>query len=144
MPQDKSGFGEALLIPIEPFVRQEKAPEDVELVIRGGPLMAEKLLEHAIRQSREFSLYGRPMASISVDVTSPDWRLEEILSQRLWSRSTYAACQYRKLADAGYVLLPTHAAPHFDIVLPKEDLGSATALLAILGEPVQNPYRRRR
>ena len=52
---------------IEPFARGESAPDDAVLIIRGGPLTAQKIVEHAIRQSLEYSFQGEPMFSVSAD-----------------------------------------------------------------------------
>lgn len=131
------------LDPIEPHLRAEEPAGHAALVVRGGPLAAEKLAEHARRQSRAFSYCGRPMFSVSADATVAGWTLEVILSDRLWSRSTYATCTVGLLREAGYKLLPTHQEPHFDILLPGGRLEDAAALLALFGETLHNPYKRR-
>jgi hypothetical protein len=77
---DESG---AALEPIEAHQRDEEPPSGAMLVIRGGPLSVEKLVEHAIRQAREFSYGGAPMYSVSVDATVDAWTLEAILRERL-------------------------------------------------------------
>jgi hypothetical protein len=59
------------LEPIEGHVRSHAVADDTVLLIRGGPLAVEKLVEHAQRQMREFSFRGAPMASVSVDGTVP-------------------------------------------------------------------------
>jgi len=41
------------LIPIEEHLRADDPPSDAVLLIRGGPLAAEKLVEHALRQARD-------------------------------------------------------------------------------------------
>ena len=46
--------------------------------------------------------------------------------------------------DAGYLLLPTFAVPHCDIVLPAATTGAARALLAHCGPTIDHPYKRRR
>jgi len=57
------------LRPIEPHLRGEDPTDDAVLVLRGGPLTVEKLLEHARREQRRFSYRGVPMPSLSVDAT---------------------------------------------------------------------------
>jgi hypothetical protein len=132
------------LEPIENHIRTEPPPPGDVLVVRGGPLTVEKLLEHARRQQRAYSYQGLPMASVSVDVTAAPWTLATILEERLWSRSTYAACSIGFVREAGYELLATHAAPHFDILLPAATEVEAQRLLAVFGEGHHNPCRRRK
>jgi hypothetical protein len=131
------------LPPIEPHIRQEDPPADGVLVIRGGPLTVDKLLEHAVRQQRGYSYRGEPMTSVSVAATVAGWTVERILNERLWSRSTYATATVRAVRDAGYDLLPTHRAPHYDILLPSATLEAAGTLLSVFGTGRSNPFRRR-
>ncbi len=98
---------------------------------RGGPLTAEKFVEHALRQQREYSFEGRPMASISVDLTIGEWTHEVILRRRLWSRSTFAVVSAGMLRACVYHLLPTYSVPHCDIVLPEVTIEAAAGLLAL-------------
>jgi hypothetical protein len=132
------------LEPIEAHLREEEAPAAAVLVIRGGPLTVEKLVEHAARQAREFSYGGVPMCSVSVDVTVGGWTLDAILRDRLWSRSSYAACSVGVLSGAGYVLLATHRVPHYDVVLADAETETAATLLAVFGAAEVNPFKRRR
>ncbi|MHB1447359.1 MAG: hypothetical protein ACYCTI_07430 [Acidimicrobiales bacterium] len=73
------------LEPIEAHLRPEEPPDEALLVVRGGPLPAEKLAEHAGREAARFSYRGLPLASVSVDATVTAWTLEAILRERLWS-----------------------------------------------------------
>jgi hypothetical protein len=136
-----SGAGE--LPPIEPHIRQEDPPADGVLVIRGGPLTIEKLLDHAVRQQRDYSFRGQPMASVSVAATVDGWTVDRILRERLWSRTTYGTATVATVQAAGYELLPTHRAPHYDIVLPAATFESASMLLTLFGTGLSNPFRRR-
>ena len=43
------------LEPIETHLRDEDAPDDVVVLLPGGPMVVEKLVEHAFRQMRDFS-----------------------------------------------------------------------------------------
>ena len=38
--------------PVEPHVRSEVPPDDAIVIVRGGPIAAEKIVEHALRQAR--------------------------------------------------------------------------------------------
>ena len=100
------------LEPIEPHLRAEVAPDDAIVVVRGGSAAAEKLLEHALRQAREYSIDGAPMYSISVSLAVGGWSLEDLLAGPLASRSTYAVSTVGRLRAGGYRLLLTNASPH--------------------------------
>lgn len=78
------------LEPIEGHLRSHNIGDDTVLLIRGGPLTAEKLVEHAERQMLDFTYRGRPMASVSVDGTVAGWTVELVLRERMWSRSQFA------------------------------------------------------
>lgn len=132
------------LKPIEADVRAEEPPDDTVLVIRAGPLTVEKLVEHAQRQQREYSYRGLPMSSVSVDAAVAGWTVEAILRDRLWSRSSYSTGVVRVLRGAGFELLPTFEAPHYDVVLPTATTDAASTLLSLFGPAERNPYRRRR
>lgn len=132
------------LEPIEPHLRAEEPPGDAVLVIRGGPLTAAKLAEHAGREAVRFSYRGLALASVSVEATVGGWSLEAILKELLWSRTTYATATAASLRAAGYELLPTFGAPHYDVVLAAATVEAAGSLLELFGPAEPNPYRRRR
>lgn len=132
------------LQPIEAYIRDEDPPNDTILVVRGGPLTVEKIVEHAARQAIEYSFRDEPMISMSADLTVGGWTLEAILRERIWSRSRYATVTAGVLRAAGYLLLPTFATPHYDVVLPEATEMAARALLAHFGVVLDNPYKRRR
>ena len=50
------------------------------VVVRGGSAAAEKLLGHALRQAREYSIDGAPMYSISVSLAVGGWSLDDLLA----------------------------------------------------------------
>jgi hypothetical protein len=54
---------------IEAPIRAEEPPEDEVVVIRGGPIAAVEIVEHAQRQEAVFTYRGEPMAAVSVDLT---------------------------------------------------------------------------
>lgn len=124
--------------PIEGHLRSHDVGDDTVLLIRGGPLTVEKLVEHAERQMREFSLRGTPMASISVDGLVAGWKVELVLRERLWSRSKFATATAGAVRAEGFEVLPTHDAPHFDVVLAE-----AGRLLEVFGPPGDNPFKKR-
>ena len=75
---------------IDEYLRDEVPPDDAVVVVRGGPIAAEKLIEHAQRQARAYTYRGEPMFSISVSLTVSGWDLASLLAGPLSSRSTYA------------------------------------------------------
>jgi hypothetical protein len=129
--------------PIEPYVRSESPPDDAIVVVRGGPIAAEKIVEHALRQAREYSYEGRPMYSVSVSLTVDGWDLAALLAGALSSRTTFAASTVGAVRRAGFGLLPTYDAPHYDLLLGSAEYREAEALLAVFGPPEANPYKRR-
>lgn len=131
------------LEPIEGHVRSHDVGDDTALLIRGGPLTAERLVEHAARQARDFSLRGHPMASISVDGLVAGWTLELVLRERMWSRSQFATATAAAVRQAGFDVLATHDAPHFDIVLTEATMAEAGRLLGVFGHPEDNPFKKR-
>ena len=131
-------------VPIESFIRDATPTDDATVVVRAGPITVEKFLEHMRRQQDRYSYRQGPMVSISVDATVARWTLEAILGDRLWSRSTYATATAGALRRAGYELLPTFDAPHFDVVVPVETTDAAGSLLLEFSPAERNPYRRRR
>jgi hypothetical protein len=131
------------LEPIESHLRSYAVADETVLLLRGGPLTVDKLLEHARRQMREFSFRGSPMASVSVDGTVAGWTVELVLRERMWSRSQFATATVAAVRAPGFELLATHEAPHFDIVLGEASHADAARLLDVFGPPEDNPFKRR-
>ncbi len=130
--------------PIEPFIRLEAPPDEIVVVIRGGPISAEKIVEHSTRQQAVYTYGGRPMIAISVDLTIEGWSFDRILRERMWSRSTFATTTVGELRIAGYELIATNAAPHYSVVLPDTDEASARDFLGHFGPTMVNEYKHRR
>jgi hypothetical protein len=130
--------------PIEPLIRDEGRQDSTVVVIRGGPINAEKIVAHALRQQAVFTFRGEPMIAISVDLAIEGWPVERILSERMWSRSTYALSTVGTLAAAGFELVPTSTPPHYSIVLPDTSEAAALDLLSHFGPTMENEFRQRR
>ena len=130
--------------PIEPLVRAETARDDALVVVRGGPIAVEKVVEHALRQEALFTYMGAPMCAISVYLSVPGWPVDRILAERMSTRSRYAVALVSTLLVAGYSLVPTGQLPHFSLVLPGASRVDVSALLAKFGPTLENPYRSRR
>ena len=129
--------------PIETYLRNEVPPDDAIVVVRGGPVAPEKIVEHALRQAREYTYRNVPMYSISVSLTIPGWDLSAVLAGPLSSRSTFAVSPAGVVRAAGFELLPTYGAPHYDLLLATGEYREAEALLGLFGSPEPNPYKRR-
>jgi hypothetical protein len=129
--------------PIEPFLRTEDLPPSSVLVVRGGPLTPEKLLQSARREQAVYTWRGSPLACVSTEAVTGDWTLERVLSEHLATRTTYATTTVGQVLEKGLVLLPTFAAPHYDVVLEEATTEEVARLMSILSEPIRNPYRRK-
>jgi hypothetical protein len=129
--------------PIEGYLRSEVPPDDAVVVVRGGPIAVDKIEEHALRQAREYTYRNAPMHSISVSLTVDGWDLEALLAGPMSSRSTFAISTAGTVRAAGFTLLPTYAAPHYDLLLRTGEYREAEALLSLFGAPEPNPYKRR-
>ena len=88
---------------IDEYLRDEVPPDEAVVVVRGGPIAAEKLIEHAQRQARAYTYRGEPMFSISVSLTVGGWDLASLLAGPLSSRSTYALSTVGAVRAAGFV-----------------------------------------
>ena len=130
--------------PVEPLVRSEAPPDAAVVVVRGGPIAAQKVAEHAQRQESLFTFRGQPVVAISVDLTVEGWTLDRILAERMQTRSSYSSAMVGVLRAAGYDLVATGRAPHYSLILPGSSDAEAAALLALFGPTLQNPYRARR
>lgn len=83
------------------------------------------------------------MYSISVSLAVEGWDVDALLAGPLSSRSTFAVSTAGAVRAAGFELLPTYDAPHYDLLLATSDYREAEALLSLFGSPEPNPYRRR-
>jgi hypothetical protein len=129
--------------PIEVYLRAEEPPDDAVVVVRGGPVAAEKIVEHAKRQARDYTFRGEPMHSVSVSLTVAGWDLQALLAGPLSSRSTYAVSTAGAVRSAGFTLLPTYEAPHYDLLLVSGQYPEAERLLSLFSPPELNVYKRR-
>jgi hypothetical protein len=129
--------------PIENHLRSEVPPDDAVVVVRGGPVAPEKIVEHAHRQAREYTFGNAPMHSISVSLTVAGWDLAALLAGPLSSRSTFAVSTAGAVRVAGFELLPTYKAPHYDLLLATGEYREAEVLLSLFGSPEPNAYKRR-
>ncbi len=129
--------------PIEPYIRSEVPPDDAVVVVRGGPVAPEKVVEHAQRQAREYTYRDVPMYSVSVSLTVSGWDLSALLAGPLASRSTFVVSTAGAVRAAGFELLATYEVPHYDLLLATGEYREAEALLGLFGSPAPNPYKHR-
>lgn len=71
-------------------------------------------------------------------------RSSSTLAGPLSSRATIVTSTAGAVRLAGFGLLPTYAAPHYDLLLSSAEYREAEALLAVFGSAEPNPFRRRR
>jgi hypothetical protein len=129
---------------LRPSLRDEAAPDDGILVVRGGPNSVEKLLTHAHRTHDAFVLDGNPLWGVSVFCALDDIGPASLdaLLRRFASYRVVHLPRVGRLRDAGFDLLPTFKRPHFTVKLQSPD--GAPRLLSALGNAEPNPYHERR
>ncbi len=121
-----------------PLLRSEQLPATSTVVVRGGRDTADKLLSHAQRTARAWSLDGQPLLGISVFAVL-GVGLEVLLRERFATFRTVYLPTVQTLVDAGFELLPTGRRPHFTVQLRRADEQERARLLAALGAARDNP-----
>ena len=121
-----------------PRLRVETLPADATIVVRGGRDTAEKLLNHALRTSRAWSLDGYPLLGISVFAVL-DRSVDALLRQRFATFRTVYLPTAEDLTSVGFELLPTGLRPHFTVRLRDAEPKELKRLLVALGEARDNP-----
>lgn len=119
-------------------LRQEQLPADAIVVVRGGRDTPDKLLSHALRTARAWSLDGHPLLGISVFAVL-DRPLEILLRERFSTFRTVYLPTVGGLVGAGFELLPTGLRPHFTVHLRSADERERERLLVALGAARHNP-----
>jgi hypothetical protein len=129
---------------LRPSLRNEAAPDDGIVVLRGGPSSVEKLLTHARRTRDAFVLDGNPLWGISVFCALDDIGPASLdpLLRRFASYRVVHLPRVGQLQDGGFDLLPTFKRPHFTVRLQSPD--EVPRLLSALGNAEPNPYHGRR
>lgn len=131
---------------LRPHVRDDRAPDDGVVVVRGGPTTLAKLTHHARRTHEAFVLDGRPLWGVSVfcalDDIGPS-SLEGLL-QRFASYRSVHLPRTARLREAGFDLLPSFGRPHFTVTVANDGPEELGRLLDTLGTAERNPYHGRR
>jgi hypothetical protein len=91
-------------------LRAEPPPPDSTRLVRGGRDTLEKLLRHAQRTARAWSLDGHPLLGISVFAVL-DMPLDEFLSRRFATFPTICVPTAGDLRAHRFELLPPGCAP---------------------------------
>jgi hypothetical protein len=125
---------------LRPSVRDEAAPADRIVVVRGGPTSLDKLVTHAHRTHAAFVLDGNPLWGISVFCALDDIGPASLdaLLRRFASYRVVHLPRVGQLREAGFDLLPTFKRPHFTVRLQSRD--ESPRLLRALGSAEPNPY----
>jgi hypothetical protein len=130
---------------LRPYLRDERAPDDTTVVVRGGPDTLAKLAMHARRTHDAYVLDGEPLWGISVYCALDDVgpaSLHGLLRRFASYRAVHLPLTGR-LRHAGFPLLPSFGRPHYTIRLDGDDPAGLTRLLGALGPAEANMYHRR-
>lgn len=120
-------------------VRDEEPPGDAVPLIRGGlhSLDPDRVREVCLDSMTDAGVFGISVfAAFDGDVAALCRTVPRLRSPgTIWVTSAGTA------RSAGFTLVPTDAAPHFDVVLPNIERGTIDALIACF-RSVPNPARR--
>lgn len=131
---------------LRPHVRDESAPDDIVVVVRGGPTTLAKLTDHARRTREAFVLDGQPLWGVSVFCALDDIGPSSLdgLLQRFASFRTVHLPRAARFREAGLELLPSFSRPHFTVRVTSDGPEELGRLLDALGTAERNPYHGRR
>jgi len=129
---------------LEDSIRDDEAPRDLVLLLRGGEDRKEKLIRRADLLEEAFTYGDRPARGLSLFAASSDLEAWVLLGTQFRTFSKYRRVEAADLARHG-LLLPTFAAPHWTLMIQAPDGSEVdeeaflTELLAILGPALDNP-----
>lgn len=97
---------------LRPHLRDERAPDDSIVVVRGGPTTLAKLAQHARRNHDAYVLDGQPLWGVSVFCALDDLGSSSLsaLLQRLASYRAVHPARAGELRHGGFELLPSFRA----------------------------------
>ena len=127
-------------------MRNERAPDDSVVVVRGGPTTFAMLTNHAHRTHDAFVLDGQPLWGVSVFCALDDIGLSSLdgLLQRFASYRAVHLARVGQLRHARFELLASFARPHFTVRVTNDSPEELARLLDALGTAERNPYHGRR
>ena len=120
------------------LLRAESLPVEAAVLVRGGRDTADKLLSHALRTARAWSLDAQPLLGISV-FAALDRPLGVLLRERFATFRTIYLPTVDNLVTGGFELLPTGLRPPFTVRLTRADKLEVDRLLVALGPASDNP-----
>jgi hypothetical protein len=120
------------------LLRDEQAPGDAIIIVRGGTDTLDKLRRHVERTARAWSLDGQPLLGVSV-FAALDMSLDELLWHRFGNFQTIYTLTAGRLRNQSFELLPTGQRPHFTVRLSHAADSELRRLLAALGDVQPNP-----
>lgn len=130
---------------IEDSVRTGESPDDLILLLRGGPDTREKILRHADRTAGRYSYQGKPARGVSLWAARGDLDARAVLAARLSTYRQYYRVTGTALSSVG-LLLATFEAPHWTFLFepptgasPRPEAEIVDDLLDILGPVLDNP-----
>ena len=119
-------------------LRNEEPPGDAIVVVRGGEMASEYVRRTARDAFDETGVY-----SVSVYLALDEPLAELCRSEPFLARyGKVRLSTVARMRQAGFVLLPTLARPHYDIVLPDTSDGTLVRLDTCFDPAVPNPGRR--
>lgn len=130
---------------LRPYLRDERPPDDITVVVRGGPDTLAKLAMHARRTHDAYVLDGEPLWGISVYCALDDVGPASLdgLLRRFASYRAVHLPRTGQLRRFGFPLLPSFGRPHYTIRLGGDDSAVLSRLLDALGPTEPNKYHRR-
>ena len=105
-------------------IREELAPANAAVVIRGGPDTLSLLRSHARRLNRLYVLDGEDVFGVSVFVAQDEIgpaSERSILGSKLRSYPMIYRTTVGQLTTLGFEVLATFTSPHFTVVMPTLD-----------------------
>ena len=122
-------------------IREELAPANAAVVIRGGPDTLSLLRSHARRVNRLYVLDGEDVFGVSVFVAQDEIgpaSEQSILGSKLRSYPMIYRTTVGQLTALGFEVLATFTSPHFTVVMPTLD--RVDDLVNAFGRLLPNPY----
>ena len=120
-------------------LRNELAPDDAIVVVRGGEMNSDFVRRTATRSFEEVGIFTVSVF-LAVDVSVED------LCRNIQDLERYGKVRYStagRIRTLGFALLPTLASPHFDVLLPDLEASTLDRLELGFDSPVSNPARHR-
>lgn len=118
------------------ILRSEEPPDGDILVVRGGEMAIEDVRRTATRSQEDVGAY-----LVSCYATLDQELMDLCRHRNLFRYSKVRTSTFARLRAAGFALLPSHARPHFDILLPDVVVITLQRLEDCFDPPIPNPAR---